>query len=110
MQGLMLDVTDLKQAEGAVLESEQKYRTIVETSQDMIWAIDLHNRFTFVNDAVQADPRLRAGGDDRPAVHRLPDARRSPGATSRRRRRPSDGATYDQYETEHLRKDGTPCC
>ena len=62
MQGLMLDVTDLKRAEEAALENEEKYRMLVETSQDLIWAIDLENRFTFVNDAVQAHPRLRARG------------------------------------------------
>ncbi len=53
MQGLMLDVTDLKRAEGEALENEEKYRMLVETSQDLIWAIDLENRFTFVNDAVR---------------------------------------------------------
>ena len=41
-------------AEDAVLESEEKYRTLVETSQDLIWAIDLEHRFTYVNDAVKA--------------------------------------------------------
>jgi PAS domain S-box-containing protein len=53
MHGLMLDVTDLKRAEDAALASEEKYRSIVETSQDLIWAIDLENRYTYVNDAVR---------------------------------------------------------
>ncbi|MBN1530377.1 MAG: PAS domain S-box protein [Thermoleophilaceae bacterium] len=53
MQGLLLDVTDLKRAEDAALASEEKYRSLVETSQDLIWAIDVENRFTFVNDAVR---------------------------------------------------------
>ena len=53
MQGLMLDVTDLKRAEAEALENEERYRMLVETSQDLIWAIDLENRFTFVNDAVR---------------------------------------------------------
>ena len=107
MQGLMLDVTDLKQAEGAVLESEQKYRTIVQTSQDMIWAIDMHNRFTFVNDAVKQihgyDPEEMIG---RPFTDfQSPEIARRDLETAAKA---LDGATYDQYETEHLRKDGTP--
>ena len=77
MQGLMLDVTDLKRAEAAALENEEKYRMLVETSQDLIWAIDLENRFTFVNDAVRRIHGYEPEDDDRPAVHRLPDARRS---------------------------------
>ena len=108
MQGLMLDVTDLKQAEGAVLESEQKYRTIVQTSQDMIWAIDMDNRFTFVNDAVKQihgyDPEEMIG---RPFTDfQSPEIARRDLETAAKA---LDGATYDQYETEHLRKDGTPC-
>ena len=54
LQGLMLDVTDLKRAELAMLDSEHKYRKLVETSQDIIWAIDQDNRFIFVNDAVRS--------------------------------------------------------
>ena len=106
MQGLMLDVTDLKRAEGDALENEEKYRMLVETSQDLIWAIDLENRFTFVNDAVQTHLRLRARGDDRPAVHRLPEARDRPRATWRSRPTIPEGEIPQRYETEALRKDG----
>ena len=55
----------------------------------MIWAIDLDNRFTFVNDAVKQihgyEPEEMIG----PAVHRLPEPGDRRAATSRRRRRPS---------------------
>jgi PAS domain S-box-containing protein len=43
------DITEKKKAEGALSESELKYRTIVETVQEGIWQIDENNNTTFVN-------------------------------------------------------------
>src|SRR5205823_10360768 len=43
------DITEKKKAEGALAESELKYRTIVETVQEGIWQIDENNNSTFVN-------------------------------------------------------------
>ena len=42
-----------QQAEAALSESEQQYRHLVETSQDIIWSVNLHGRYTFVNQAVK---------------------------------------------------------
>ncbi|MEG4344964.1 PAS domain S-box protein [Microcoleus sp. A003_D6] len=47
------DMTERKQAEEAVKASETKYRSLVETSQDMIWSVDATGRYTFVNPAVK---------------------------------------------------------
>ncbi|MEG4031051.1 MULTISPECIES: PAS domain S-box protein, partial [unclassified Microcoleus] len=47
------DITDRQRAEEALKESEAKYRDLVETSQDMIWSVDVEGRYTFVNAAVQ---------------------------------------------------------
>lgn len=44
------DVTDRKKADLALKESEEKYRSIVETAQEGIWQIDEHNVTTFVNE------------------------------------------------------------
>ena len=106
MQGLMLDVTDLKRAEGEALENEEKYRMLVETSQDLIWAIDLENRFTFVNDAVRRiygyEPETMIG---RPFTDfQKPEiARRDAEVTSTI----PDGVIHQRYETEALRQDGS---
>ncbi|MEG3903857.1 PAS domain S-box protein [Microcoleus sp. B4-C5] len=51
--GVSRDMTERKQAEEAVKASESKYRSLVETSQDMIWSVDASGRYTFVNPAVK---------------------------------------------------------
>ncbi|MDB5222469.1 MAG: domain S-box protein [Chitinophagaceae bacterium] len=43
------DISDRKKAELELIESEQKYRTIIETAQEGIWQIDENDRITFVN-------------------------------------------------------------
>lgn len=48
-----LDISDRKQAESALVESESKYRALVEASQDAIWSVDERGRYTFVNPAVK---------------------------------------------------------
>lgn len=35
--------------EDALLESEERYRTIIEYSNDMIWTLDTEGRFLFFN-------------------------------------------------------------
>lgn len=43
------DITEFKKAQQALIESEKKYRQIVETAQEGIWLIDETNKTTFVN-------------------------------------------------------------
>src|SRR6476469_148211 len=47
------DMTERKKTEEAVKASETKYRSLVETSQEMIWSVDAIGRYTFVNPAVK---------------------------------------------------------
>jgi PAS domain S-box-containing protein len=47
------DITNRKKTEDSILESEERYRNIVETAQEGIWTIDKNNRTNFVNKKVQ---------------------------------------------------------
>lgn len=47
--GIMLDVTDLKQAEEALLASETQYRDLVQTANSIILRWDKTGRITFLN-------------------------------------------------------------
>ncbi|MEG4113098.1 MULTISPECIES: PAS domain S-box protein [unclassified Microcoleus] len=51
--GVSRDMTERKKTEEAVKASETKYRSLVETSQDMIWSVDAIGHYTFVNPAVK---------------------------------------------------------
>jgi PAS domain S-box-containing protein len=54
------DITDFKQAELRLRENDAMIRSLVETSRDWIWAIDLDGIHTYCNPAVEAILGYRA--------------------------------------------------
>jgi PAS domain S-box-containing protein len=53
MVGVVYDVTDRKLTERALNDSEEKFRSIVETTSEWIWTIDRNARLTYSNPAVE---------------------------------------------------------
>ena len=49
IEGIASDITELKKAEQALQESEQKYRLLVENQTDMVVKVDLDGRFQFIS-------------------------------------------------------------
>lgn len=43
------DITEMRQMQNALMESESRYRQLVELAQEGIWAIDNNNNIVFVN-------------------------------------------------------------
>lgn len=71
---LCRDITERRRAEDALHESEEKYRRLVETSADWVWAIDLEGNHTFSNNAVHELLGYRAdeilGASAYPMIHK----------------------------------------
>lgn len=45
----MRDITERRKAEEILAASEKKYRTMIETSNDLIWTLDKEGKFTYFN-------------------------------------------------------------
>ncbi|HEY9245430.1 MAG TPA: PAS domain S-box protein [Candidatus Methanoperedens sp.] len=51
--GIFWDITDRKQIEEALMESEKRYRTIIEFSNDLIWILDTDGQYQFINKRIE---------------------------------------------------------
>ncbi|HEX3142457.1 MAG TPA: PAS domain S-box protein [Pyrinomonadaceae bacterium] len=52
VQGMARDITGRKAAEAALKDSEEKFRSIVETTNEWIWAIDVQGNYNYTNPAI----------------------------------------------------------
>jgi PAS domain S-box-containing protein len=53
LRGLMVDITQRKEAEQARIETDQRFRDVANNSADWIWEIDEHARFTYASASVR---------------------------------------------------------
>ncbi len=51
--GLAVDITESKKSELARIQSEDRFRALVETSSDWIWEMDEHGVYTYASPTVQ---------------------------------------------------------
>ena len=51
--GVARDIAERKQTEEMLRESEEKYRSMIEHSNDMIWTLDQAGNFTFFNEQTE---------------------------------------------------------
>lgn len=103
--GKVEDITKRKKAEKALMESEMKYRSLVETAQELVWKCDANARFTYLNPAWEKthgytlDEMLGKSFSEfqRPEIFERDLIEFS---------RHMAGGYVKEYETNHLAKDG----
>ena len=49
LSGMIMDISDRKLSEGALVESERRYRTLAEAAHDMIFIIDSEDKVQYAN-------------------------------------------------------------
>ena len=99
------DITERRETEAALRESEQRYRTILQTAMDGFWMADAQGRLLEVNDAY-----CRMSGYSAPELlaMRIPDLEAVETAEETAVRIQAIIARgEDRFESQHRRKDGS---
>jgi len=112
MAEMFVNALQRKRVEEALSNSEKKYRNLVETSQDLIWSVDVEERFTFVNQAAKRiygyEPTETLGRCLTDLVFAELESNSAKTSNSFLERLRLDCGFNSQWETVHRRRDGTP--
>ncbi|HJV21505.1 MAG TPA: ATP-binding protein [Holophagaceae bacterium] len=107
MAGLLVSLWRVHQRNLQVLQaSEAKYRSLVETAQELVWKVDAEGRFTYLNPAWEQTHGYRVGemlGRSFQAFQTPEVFRRDHAAFAELLR---SGEGVREYETTHLARDG----
>ncbi len=107
MQGYMLDLTDRKQSERALRESEERFRQLFENARDMVCSLDESGRFTAINRAGEAITGYSSAEILGMSFEKLIAPEDVPRARGRFEWTMSGGVEAEIEEFEVVRKDGS---
>jgi PAS domain S-box-containing protein len=99
------DVSERKRAEETLRQSEEKFRGLVETAQELVWKCDAKGRFAYLNPAWEKTHGYRV----EEMLGRAFEEFQPPEIRERDRQefsRHLAGGSVREYETIHLAKDG----
>lgn len=101
--GIARDITDQKKAEGALRESEKKYRNIFESLHDVYYRTDREGMITEISPSVWT----QAGYDPEEVIgHPVTDFYRNPSTREVFTQRLKEAGGVNDYELQLLAKDG----
>ncbi|MDM8001058.1 MAG: PAS domain S-box protein [Dehalococcoidia bacterium] len=98
------DITDRKMAEEALAESEQKYRLLVENSNDVVFSLDTQGNFTYVSPSIERISGYHVGEIVGTSFTRFVLPEDMPGLLVSFEK--TLGGAYEPAEFRALRKDG----
>ncbi|MDH5778200.1 MAG: PAS domain S-box protein, partial [Gammaproteobacteria bacterium] len=103
---LVSDISERKASEFKLREAEARYRDLVETAHDLVWSMDLHGRWTYLNSAAT---RIYGHSIDDMLGRNFTQfqARESYERDMHAFARVLDGQELLQYETVHVDKEGS---